>query len=224
MFCFAAAMTEELATAIQTLWQNEDVQRIYAANAEYQLQECFNEFADALEGYPTWGGPEWIPTDEDILRCRARTTGVVDSTYKIGERVFRVIDVGGQRAERRKWLKLFKGVTGMIFVVAMSGYDQRIFENNTTNRLEESLDLWEKMANRKEFEASAIILFMNKFDVFKRKYYQHKIPIGYDGKYIGLVGPAPEVDEKDKECTEACTWFEKLYVALVGKLMPRVSC
>ena len=199
------------------LWQNEDVQAIYEANSEYQLQECFNEFANAVEKYPEWGGKEWVPSNEDILMCRARTTGVVDSMYKIRDRVFRVIDVGGQRAERRKWLKLFKGVTGVIFVVAMSGYDQRIFENNETNRLEESLELWEKMANRKEFEASAVILFLNKFDVFKRKYKTMGTPIEYDGKYIGLAGPPPKAEDDDKECTMACRWFEKLFVALVSK-------
>lgn len=210
-----AQMTPELAGAIQLLWQNEDVQSIYTANAEYQLQECFNEFADALENYPEWGGPEWVPSNEDILRCRARTTGVVDSLYKIGDKTFQVIDVGGQRAERRKWMGLFKGVTGMIFVVAMSGYDQRIFENNTTNRLEESLDLWGQMANRDEFETSAVILFLNKYDVFQRKYRELGVPIKYDGKYLGLVGPPPEAKDDDKVCTKACKWFEKLYVSLV---------
>lgn len=37
---------------------------------------------------------------------------------------FRMIDVGGQRSERRKWIHCFDNVTSLIFLVAISEYDQ----------------------------------------------------------------------------------------------------
>ena len=37
---------------------------------------------------------------------------------------FRLVDVGGQRNERRKWIHAFEGVTAVIFVAAISEYDQ----------------------------------------------------------------------------------------------------
>lgn len=37
---------------------------------------------------------------------------------------FRMVDVGGQRNERRKWIHAFEGVTAVIFVAAISEYDQ----------------------------------------------------------------------------------------------------
>jgi len=37
---------------------------------------------------------------------------------------FKMIDVGGQRNERKKWIHSFENVTGVIFVAAMSAYDQ----------------------------------------------------------------------------------------------------
>ena len=43
----------------------------------------------------------------------------------------RMIDVGGQRSERRKWIHSFEEVTSVMFLVAISEYDQ-------TLRLEES--------------------------------------------------------------------------------------
>ena len=35
-----------------------------------------------------------------------------------------MMDVGGQRSERKKWLNCFEGIQAVIFVVAMSEYDQ----------------------------------------------------------------------------------------------------
>jgi hypothetical protein len=50
--------------------------------------------------------------------------------------VFKVVDVGGQRAERRKWMHCFDNVTALIFTAAISEYDQMLFEDRNKNRLE----------------------------------------------------------------------------------------
>ena len=38
----------------------------------------------------------------------------------------RMIDVGGQRSERRKWIHCFEGVASVMFLVAISEYDQTL--------------------------------------------------------------------------------------------------
>jgi guanine nucleotide-binding protein subunit alpha len=40
-----------------------------------------------------------------------------------------MVDVGGQRSERRKWIHCFGDVTSIIFVVSLSEYDQVLFED-----------------------------------------------------------------------------------------------
>ena len=50
---------------------------------------------------------EFVPTRGDILRTRARTTGAVEFTFKDRGNVFTIVDVGGQRSQRMKWLELF---------------------------------------------------------------------------------------------------------------------
>jgi len=40
----------------------------------------------------------------------------------------RIVDVGGQRRERRKWIHCFENVTSIIFITALSEYDQCLFE------------------------------------------------------------------------------------------------
>lgn len=42
----------------------------------------------------------------------------------------RMVDVGGQRSERRKWIHCFESVTSIIFLVALSEYDQVLAECN----------------------------------------------------------------------------------------------
>ena len=44
--------------------------------------------------------------------------------------LFRMVDVGGQRSERRKWIHCFENVTSIIFLVALSEYDQILFESD----------------------------------------------------------------------------------------------
>ena len=43
---------------------------------------------------------------------------------------YRMVDVGGQRSERRKWIHCFENVTSIIFLVALSEYDQILFESD----------------------------------------------------------------------------------------------
>lgn len=46
----------------------------------------------------------------------------------------RMVDVGGQRSERRKWIHCFENVTSIIFLVALSEYDQILFESENEVR------------------------------------------------------------------------------------------
>lgn len=43
--------------------------------------------------------------------------------------MYKVFDVGGQRSERKKWIHCFENVTAIIFLVAISEYDQLLYED-----------------------------------------------------------------------------------------------
>jgi hypothetical protein len=53
----------------------------------------------------------------------------------------------GQRNERKKWIHCFENVTAVIFVAALSEYDQKLFEMESVNRMVEALDLFEDICN-----------------------------------------------------------------------------
>lgn len=78
-------------------------------------------------------------------------------------------DVGGQRSERKKWIHCFESVQAIVFLVAISEYDQVLVEDETINRMEEALTLFDSICNSKWFVNTSIILFLNKIDIFKTK-------------------------------------------------------
>ena len=80
-----------------------------------------------------------------------------------------LVDVGGKRSERKKWGHCFDNVNGVLFMVAMSDYDQISKEDGKTNRMAESIKLFSRVCNNLWFEKAAMFLFLNKKDVFDEK-------------------------------------------------------
>lgn len=96
-----------------------------------------------------------------------------------GKNKFVIIDVGGQRSERKKWVHCFEDVTAIIFFVALSEYDLCLYEDDSTNRMHESLKLFDEICNSKWFEKVPIILFLNKKDLFEKKIKDKNITVAF---------------------------------------------
>ena len=71
----------------------------------------------------------FLPSNQDILRARLRTTGITETHFYLAPLQYRMFDVGGQRSKRRKWIHCFENVNALLFVVAISGYDQCLAED-----------------------------------------------------------------------------------------------
>lgn len=114
--------------------------------------------------------PNYIPSVDDVLRTRKKTSGIFDFNFNMGSGLnIHMFDVGGQRSERKKWIHCFDNVTLIIFCVALSEYDQVLLEENKQNRLKESLALFDSVVNSRWFARTSIVLFLNKIDVFAKK-------------------------------------------------------
>lgn len=73
--------------------------------------------------------PGYIPDNQDMLHARLRTTGITETLFEMRSINFQLVDVGGQRSERKKWIHCFEGVQCLLFMVALSGYDQCLVED-----------------------------------------------------------------------------------------------
>jgi len=127
----------------------------------------------------------YIPSTEDILRSRTKTSGIIDIWLELPNDVkMNIVDVGGQRSERRKWIHCFDKVTAITYFVSLSDYDQVLIEDSKTNRMLESLKLFQEICKIPLFVNSPIILFLNKMDIFDQKIKKYNITTAFP-EYTG---------------------------------------
>jgi len=172
----------KLASHIMALWKDPGIQTTYEHRAMYQLTDSTDYFLNKV----TFVSAEsWVPTEQDILRSRVRTTGIAESEFSIDGNQFKVFDVGGQRNERKKWIHCFQHVTAVLFVAALSEYDMGLFEDQDTNRMDEALNLFDEICNSRWFKKTSMILMLNKRDLFADKI--RKVPLNICFKeYTGV--------------------------------------
>jgi len=172
----------DLGQHIANLWADPGIQATYAARTQFQLTDSAKYFFDKIKEV---AADNYLPTQQDVLRSRVRTTGIVENEFEIDGNKFKMFDVGGQRNERKKWIHCFENVTAVLFVAAISEYDQVLYEDENTNRMMEALNLFEEICNSRWFHDTSMILFLNKRDLFAEKIV--KVPLtvcfpDYDGE------------------------------------------
>ena len=96
-----------------------------------------------------------------------------------------------KRNERKKWIHCFDEVNAVIFVAAISEYDQVCFEDSTQNRMTEALTLFKEISNSKWFVDTSMILFLNKRDLFETKI--ATVPI--KASFEDYDGPEGDIEE-----------------------------
>ncbi|TFK15567.1 proprotein convertase subtilisin/kexin type 5-like [Platysternon megacephalum] len=175
------ALERKQVEAIKKLWADPGIQECYDRRREYQLSDSAKYYLTDIDRIAL---PSFVPTQQDILRVRVPTTGIIEYPFDLENIIFRMVDVGGQRSERRKWIHCFESVTSIIFLVALSEYDQVLAECDNENRMEESKALFKTIITYPWFLNSSVILFLNKKDLLEEKImYSHLI--SYFPEYTG---------------------------------------
>lgn len=162
----ADILPRDVGDAVRSLWRDPAVQEAVRRSREFQLNDSAVYYFNAID---RMSSPSYLPTDQDILRSRVKTTGITETTFKVGELTYKLFDVGGQRSERKKWIHCFENVTALVFLVSLSEYDQMLYEDESVNRMQEALTLFDSICNSRWFVKTSIILFLNKIDLFAEK-------------------------------------------------------
>ncbi|KAJ7154112.1 G-protein alpha subunit [Mycena filopes] len=184
-------LTAAAADAILALWRDPVVAKVLDEHgSEFYLMDSAAYFITAIHRL---AAPDYLPTEEDVLRARLQSTSITETRFNMGGLSIHMFDVGGQRSERKKWIHCFESVTSIIFCTALSEYDQVLLEAKGQNRMRESLVLFESVINSRWFLRTSIILFLNKIDVFRGKL--GKVPLErYFPEYTG----GPDINKAAK--------------------------
>ncbi|KAI3366335.1 hypothetical protein L3Q82_000495 [Scortum barcoo] len=176
-------LTNPYMDGIKSLWSDAGIQECYGRKREYRLSDSTKYFLDDLDRI---ADTLYLPTEQDILRARQPTKCVVEYSFEKTSHSlsYRVVDVAGQRTERRKWLHCFEYVTSIVFLVALSDYDQVLAESAGENRLAESLALFRTIQTSPWFRDISLILLLNKVDLLEEKI-QHSHLVDYFPEYDG---------------------------------------
>lgn len=81
----------------------------------------------------------------------------------------KLVTPGGQRSERKKWIHFFEDVRAVVFCVAATHYTKKLWEDDSTNALSESLRLWEEVCNSRWFALSTLMLCITHTDQLRSR-------------------------------------------------------
>lgn len=191
----------EVAEAISKIWTYDSgVKKCFAKSNLFQFEPSAPYFFERATDY---ADEDYICTDEDILKGRIKTTGITETNFNINGIKFKIFDAGGQRSERKKWIHCFQDITCATFVLAVSEYDQMLFEDERVNRMHEAIILFDSLVNSKWFANTPFILFLNKVDLLKDKV--RKSPVR---KYF------PDYPGKSNDVEDTLQYFERLFLSL----------
>lgn len=189
-----------LAEQMSAYWLDPAVQECFSRQREfgYELPDSTRYFMECVRRL---GGENYIPSDQDIIQSRSPTTSVKEVPFNLLKREIAIVDVGGQPSERKKWIKLFAGVAAVIYLTAISEYDQ-VDADTGENLLKHSLYLLGTLYASPYFKKSGFIVFMNKADVFEDKIayapLQHYFP-EYQGRLGDAQSAARFLEERFRE-------------------------
>ena len=170
---------------IAKLWNMKSTQELIMSekSSQFYMMDSTKYFLDNLDRI--CNTPNYIPTEQDVLRSRQKTSGIFDTVVNMDNNFqMHIYDVGGQRSERKKWIHCFDNVTLVIFCVSLSEYDQFLMEDKSQNRFQESLVLFDNIVNSRWFARTSVVLFLNKIDLFAEKI--QRVPLEhYFPDYMG---------------------------------------
>eukprot|EP01105_Mastigella_eilhardi_P018380 TRINITY_DN4246_c0_g1_i2.p1 TRINITY_DN4246_c0_g1~~TRINITY_DN4246_c0_g1_i2.p1 ORF type:complete len:388 (-),score=120.61 TRINITY_DN4246_c0_g1_i2:68-1156(-) len=193
------ALTDVMTKHVQAVWAHAGAKAAWERHSQFQIYDCAAYLFDNVERI---AAADYVPTVADIIISRTKTTGVSEVSFTVQGSHFRLVDVGGQKSERKKWMRCFDDVQAVLFVVAASEYDQTLYEDNTTNRMKDSLKLFADICNNKFFANTAIVVFFNKSDLFAEKL-----------KKIDLSVTFPEYSG-GSDYDKACEFLQNKFLAL----------
>lgn len=218
------SLTIEIADIIHEVWNDPQIQHIY--------KQVFYESCGIGENAPYFfenvkriSEDDYMPTDEDILKIRIRTTGMSSMPFIINHNIkLLLVDLGGQISERGKWRNGFRNTNYIMYVISLSDFDQKCFDSDDY-RTNDSLSLFQEIVNQENLKTMPFFLILNKTDLFKLKLGDPQSQPQFKRAYPDFEGEVSSVNYE--ECLDHIkkTYLKKAEKRQKGaEIMPIETC
>eukprot|EP01084_Bolivina_argentea_P071229 129533_1 len=215
-------LTKDLAKKIKILWSDNGIKETLNQRHHYQIPDNVEYFFNKIDKVAT---EKYIPSFADYLRIRSTSTGFAQTNItanidKFGQHTFEFTDVGGQRSERKKWMRFIsEDIDAVLYVIALSDYDLKLWEDDKTNRLVEAINLFrEIMIKGNFFTNKSVLLFFNRYTLFKEKIKKIPITVAFDDFPTSELNPNDEDDVVRFIAGKFLQVFEDQNINLAGPL------
>ncbi|PCH33175.1 heterotrimeric G-protein alpha subunit GPA2-like protein [Wolfiporia cocos MD-104 SS10] len=188
---------------LRKLWEDPNVQKAWERGNEAALPDNLIYYFSQLDRL---FDPTYVPHEQDIVQARARTIGITETVFQLKDHEMLMVDVGGQKSERRKWIHCFQDVTSILFLVSLSGYDQCLVEDKDANQMQDAMTIWDSICHSQWFKQTSIILFLNKNDLFEKKV-----------EHSDIKNFFPDYDGESGDARAGRDYFKKRFARLAQK-------
>ncbi|KAI4236444.1 MAG: hypothetical protein L6R40_006154 [Gallowayella cf. fulva] len=146
------------------------------------------------------------------LCVHIKTTGLYEVKFKMEPFEYAIVDVGGTRSSRRKWIHCMGGSDYVIYVADLNAYCQNLAEDHEANQMLESLQVFESITALSVMQNIPVFLFLNKADLFERTIIRHRIS-DFFPDYTG-----------GSDYWKACRYFADCYIRRDQRLPGKLHC
>lgn len=160
-------ITEEEKMSIQKFWQDGRVQECYTIAHQEMHMKDFQYFFDHLDRICE---ANYVPTMEDVQHVQfVPGNPPIEFTVNlqaITALKIRVVTAPNIMRSRLLMIQLFNQIDTMIYIINISEYNEYMYEDN---KLQESIQAVELLANSRWFNTIAIIIVLINADLFRTK-------------------------------------------------------
>eukprot|EP00475_Leptophrys_vorax_P020547 TRINITY_DN28141_c0_g1_i1.p1 TRINITY_DN28141_c0_g1~~TRINITY_DN28141_c0_g1_i1.p1 ORF type:complete len:367 (-),score=74.19 TRINITY_DN28141_c0_g1_i1:109-1209(-) len=165
----AFRISADVGKDLETLWADPVFNKLLRMGdpskmfTPFNLQYFCDKIAEIID-------PNYLPSDQDILNVRVRTSGLEARDLEIKGKRFRAILTGGQRNERRKWIHALSDFSAVIYVFSVADYDKVLLEDATRSYVEESLQVLADLFDQSpSVRTVPFVVAMNMQDILEKK-------------------------------------------------------
>eukprot|EP01126_Amoeba_proteus_P022167 TRINITY_DN2247_c0_g1_i10.p1 TRINITY_DN2247_c0_g1~~TRINITY_DN2247_c0_g1_i10.p1 ORF type:complete len:313 (+),score=62.46 TRINITY_DN2247_c0_g1_i10:232-1170(+) len=158
---------------IASLWEDPSITQTWRDMSNQEvLVPHYSYFVEKLDQIVQ---PDYVPTNEDIMKCRQRTSGVSLTEFMKDKYKWQLLDAGGQKPERDKWSTIIQNenILGILFFISLGDFNIKSNDEDGT-KLEVAIRCFRDTFLDPNAKSLPMVLIMNKVDLFKEKIFQFK--------------------------------------------------